>query len=203
MPKSFISLVVLLAACVAGADRLITTPMGKKVPEKATKIELLSIPSRDTAFGWLGYGLTNSIEIEFYGESFDSDRITPGLNLSYNYISPIVDIAPGISAGILDVADRTRSRRAAYLAITYYFGNLDVFNQDTPTILTAGAWSRDGGGFFFNVSVPLTNEIRLIGEHDGGTLTGGIEFKPFAEGSFKYLFREGSPAVGLSFQKRF
>lgn len=203
MPKATLLIAAAVAAATVGADRLITTPMGKKVPHNAAKLEFLTVPGRDTSFGWIGLGLTNSIELELSGERFNNDRVIPGLNLSYNYLTPITDLAPGVSAGILDATDQTAERRAAYLAVTYYFGNLDIFNQDTPTILTFGGWSRDGGGFFFNISIPLTNEFRLIGDHDGGTLTAGVEYKPFPEASLKYLFREGAPAFGFSLQKKF
>ena len=198
-----LALVLMGLSAFSGADRLLTTPTGKKIPQNAAKLEFLSTPSRDTVFGWIGYGVTDSIELEVYGESFDSDRITPGVNLSYNYLTPITDLAPGISVGVMDIADQTVGRRTVYAAITYYFGNWNELNQDTPTVLTMGGWSRDGGGFFFNFSVPFTNAIRFIGEHDGGTLTAGLEYKPFEEASLKYVFREGSPSVGFSFQKRF
>lgn len=200
---TFIILATLGLLQVSLADRLITTPLGKKIPQNATKLEILSTPSKDTLFAWLGYGVTDAIELEIYGESFNSDRLTPGLNVSYNYLTPIIDLSPGISVGVLDVTDQSVARRTFYAAITYYFGNVSELNQNTPTILSVGGWSRDGGGFFFNFSVPFTDSLRLIGEHDGGTLTAGLEYNPFDEASLKYVFREGSPSVGLSFQKRF
>ncbi|MFM9872130.1 MAG: hypothetical protein ACKVQS_01540 [Fimbriimonadaceae bacterium] len=184
-------------------DRLISTPMGKKLPHNAAKLEFLSQPSRDTVFGWFGYGLTDSIELEFYGESFDSSRITPGLNFSYNYISPITDLAPGISLGVLDITDQTREERAIYAAITFYFGNVGDLNQNEPTIFTLGGWSRHGGSFFFNAAFPFSEKIRLIGEHDGNRIGAGVELTPFEGASLKYLFLGGSPTVGFGFSKRF
>jgi hypothetical protein len=190
-------------SATAHADRLITTPMGKKVPRNAAKLEFLSQPSRDSVLGWIAYGVDELIEIEFYGESYDSSKITPGLNLSYNYLSPIIDIAPGISFGVLDVTDQTREERGVYAAITFYFGNDGELNQNEPTIFTLGGWSRNGGGFFFNAAFPFTEQFRLIGEHDGNRLAAGLEFQPFEGASLKYLFIDGSPTVGFGFMKRF
>jgi len=202
-------LMTVLGACVIGlttmgfADRLITTPMGKKIPRKAAKLEFLSQPSRDSVMGWIGYGVNESIEIEIYGESFDSSKITPGLNLSYNYLSPITDLAPGISFGVLDVTDQTREERGVYAAITFYFGNDGELNQNEPTILTLGGWSRNGGSFFFNAAFPFSEQFRLIGENDGDRLAAGLEFEPFEGASLKYLFVGGSPTVGFGLMKRF
>lgn len=202
-------LMTVLGACVIGlttvgfADRLITTPMGKKIPRNAAKLEFLSQPSRDSVMGWIGYGVNESIEIEFYGESFDSNKITPGLNLSYNYLSPITDLAPGISFGVLDVTDQTREERGVYAAITFYFGNDGELNQNEPTIFTLGGWSRNGGSFFFNAAFPFSEQFRLIGENDGDRLAAGLEFEPFEGASLKYLFVGGSPTVGFGLMKRF
>jgi hypothetical protein len=204
--KVHVSVLVALMLVIPSAvmaDRLITTPQGRKVPEGVVKFELLSTPSRDVAFGWIGYGLTQNFEIEISGESFDSDKITPGLNMSYNYLSPITDIAPGISFGVLDVTNQTRGEIAAYAAISYYFGNWGDLNQNVPTILTVGGWSRDGGGVFYSVSLPFSQEFRLIGEADRNSVTAGVEIVPFQGASLKYLFREGDPTVGFSFQRRF
>jgi hypothetical protein len=201
--KLLSALIVVGLTSLSLADRLITTPMGRKLAEFSLKAELLTIPSRDTVYGWVGYGINSNFEVELYGESLNSSKITPSFNLSYNYISPITDISPGLSIGIVDILGRTADERAAYLAATYFFGNVGDLNQNVPTILTVGGWTRFGGGVFFNVSFPFTEQVRAIGEHDGQALTAGLELQPFAGSSLKFLFREGSPTIGFTFVRRF
>lgn len=200
---SILGAIIVGLCSIGSADRLIMTPMGKKIRTNNAKLEFLSQPSRDSVLGWLGYGLNDSLEIEFFGESFDSSKITPGFNISYNYISPITDLAPGVSFGVLDITDQTQSERAIYAAITYYFGNEGDLNQDVPTILTIGGWSRNGGSFFFNAAFPFSEQIRLLGEHDGNGVSAGLEFMPFEGASLKYLFVGGTPTLGFGLTKRF
>jgi len=185
------------------ADRLIFTPLGKKIPENKAKLEFLSIPSRDVAFGWIGVGVTNQIELELSGESFDSNKIDLGINLSYNYIAPITDISPGISFGFQDVTNNTVDGRSLYLAVTYHFGNIGELNQNQPTIFTLGLSSRENGFVFFNFALPLSDQFRILGEHDSFRITAGVEFRPIEDASLRFLFRDGSPMVGMSFSRRF
>lgn len=196
-------LALICVPILSQADRLIFTPLGQKIPQNKAKIEFLSIPSRDVAFGWIGVGVTNQIELELTGESFDSDKIDMGVNLSFNYISPITDIAPGISFGFQDVTNNTADGRSAYLAVTYHFGNTGELNQNEPTIFTLGLSSRDQGFLFFNFALPLSEQFRIIGEHDSFRISAGVEFRPFEDASLKFLFRDGSPMIGMNLSRKF
>lgn len=201
--RSALLLSLLAVPLFSHADRLIFTPLGQKIPHNKAKLEFLSVPSRDVAFGWVGVGVTNQFELELSGESYDSDKIDFGVNLSFNYISPIVDISPGISLGFQDITNNTADGRSAYLAVTYHFGNIGEFNQNEPTIFTLGLSSRDQGFAFFNFALPLSEQFRIVGEHDSFRITAGLEVRPFEDASLKFLFRDGSPMVGMSFSRRF
>lgn len=185
------------------ADRVITTPQGRKIPSGNAKVEFLAVSGEDTYFGWLGYGIDQYIEIEFYGESYNSKSVTAGLNLSYNYLSPITDLAPGISFGVLDVSNQTRDERAFYAAVTYFFGNLGDLNQNIPTEFTFGGWSRNGGQLFTSVSLPFSEGFRLIGEYDGREVNAGVEIVPFDGASLKWMVKDRVSVVGFGFQRRF
>jgi len=196
-------LALVFVPLISQADRLIFTPLGQKIPHNKGKIEFLTVPSRDVAFGWIGVGLTNQIELELSGESFDSDKIDLGVNLSYNYISPIIDIAPGISFGFQDVTNNTSDGRSAYIAVTYHFGNTGELNQNEPTIFTLGLSSRDQGFLFFNFALPLSEQFRIIGEHDSFRISAGLEFRPLEDACLRLLFRDGSPMIGMNLTRKF
>lgn len=199
-----VTLIALVAVGAAvNADRLIFTPMGKKTPFNAIRLDLLSIPSRDVAFGMISFGLTSQIELELYGESFDSDRIDLAGSASFNLISPITDISPGISVGVQDFANNTRDGRNVYLATTYYFGNIGQYNQDVPTIFTLGFSSRDQGFLFVNFALPLSENFRLVGEHDSYRISAGLEVMPFDGAMLRFLFRQDEPMIGFRFARRF
>ncbi len=194
---------LLLSVGIASADRLIFTPMGKKTPFNAFKFDLLSIPSRDVAFGMLSFGLTTQLELELYGESFDSDRIHLAGSAAFNLIAPITDISPGISVGVQDFANNTQDGRNVYLATTYYFGNVGEHNQDVPTIFTLGFSSREQGFLFVNFALPFSKNFRVVGEHDTYRISAGLEVTPFDGAMLRFLFRQDEPMIGFSFARRF
>lgn len=184
-------------------DRLVFVPTGKKVEGGSARLEVLTIPSRDSAFGWMAFGVTPVIEVELLGENLDSEVLTLGTNVKYNLLLPITDIAPGLSFGMVDVGNDTADGRAAYVALTYFYGNVGALNQDVPTELTVGLWTRREGFFFAGARLPFSESVAGLVEHDSLRITAGIEVRPFPGVAFRGLFRGGSPAFGFQVQKRF
>ncbi len=188
---------------LVSADRLVSIPTATKIFTRTVRAELLGYPSRDTTLGWLGFGINPLVDAEISFEARNSDRITGSLNLGYYYLLPITDLSPGIAFGIHDALNRTEDGRAAYIAITYRLGNDGELNQDVPTELTVGAWSRDGGKLFVGATIPFASEFRLFTEHNGIRPAAGFEFRPVPEGVFRIIFEERGTGFSLSFGRRF
>lgn len=203
MVRTLAVLSALLFASLSFADRLLIIPVGKKLLSEAFRIEVLTEPSRDNTMGWVGIGLGQSYDIEITGESFNDDRMRNSIDFSYNYTVPIVDFVPGISVGMQDVLGVTQRGRAAYLAVTYRFGNTAPQNQDIPTEFTFGFWSRKEGAVFAGVTIPLTGVVSLVAEHDSHDLTAGFDLSPMSGSSFRFMFRERQVMIGLRVSSRF
>ena len=197
-----VALVLLLAAAVS-ADRLIRIPTGKKLLSDSYRFEIMAEPSRDRTLGWLGAGLGPSFDLELTGESFNSNRIVSSFDFSYNYLVPITDFIPGLSFGVQDGLGVTERGRSLYLAVTFRLGNYGEHNQDVPTELTIGFWTRREGVAFGGVSLPMSEHLKLLAEHDASHLTAGFELSPVEGGSFRFLFRKNQVLIGLRISQRF
>lgn len=197
MRQAAIALVV-LAAATAPAERHILAPMGAKLRSGAVRMEAWTQASAKPRF-WLDAGL---------GLKFDASLSqTPGrgvsLDASYNWLAPITDITPGLSVGFQDAFNLTPEGRAVYLAATYRIGNTGRFNQDVPTEVHLGFWTRESGLMFFGVSLPFAREFRLLAEHDSTAITAGFELRPRPEATLRVLWRDGAPGVSLRLSHRF
>ncbi len=197
--RNIASVAVFALCTLSFADRLILIPTGKKILSGGMRYEVLTIVGKDTTLGWIGTGLGQSYDFEITGESYDSNRVVNGVDFSYNYTVPVIDFAPGISFGVQDAANVTRRGRNTYIAVTYRFGNFGEHNQDVPTELTFGFWTRENGLMFFGASLPLSEPLTLLVEHDSDIMTAGIEVSPFKGGAFRMLFHERETLVGLRF----
>ena len=194
---------VLVLAAAASADRLIRIPTGKKLLSSTFRIEIMTEPSRDRTLGWVGAGIGQSFDLELTGESFDSNRVDSSFDFSYNYLVPITDFMPGLSFGVQDGLGVTERGRSLYMAITFRLGNYGEHNQDVPTELTIGFWDRKEGVAFGGVSLPFSEHLKLLVEHDARHLTAGFELSPLDGGSFRFLFRKSQVLIGLRISQRF
>jgi hypothetical protein len=187
----------------ASADRLILIPTGKKLLSDTFQIEILTDRSRDATMGWFGLGLGQSFDFEVTGESFNDNRMVTSLDFSYNYTVPVVDFAPGLSLGVQDALGVTERGRNVYAAVTFRFGNYGELNQDIPTELTFGFWSRPEGLFFAGVRLPFSRYVSVLAEHDSENLTAGFQISPQDGIAFKALFRQDQVMVSFRVQSRF
>ncbi|MCW5937164.1 MAG: hypothetical protein KIT11_07655 [Fimbriimonadaceae bacterium] len=196
-------LVLALLSSVAHADREIRVPMGRKLLEGQVRIEALFQPGEERAQAWLGAGFLQSYDGEINFVRNEGGQWEPTLDLAYNFTPPITDIAPGISVGLLDLANKTEGGRAGYLAMTYRYGNVGDLNQDVPTDLTIGFWSRKSGLLFFAVSLPISDKLLFLAEHDSLRLAGGIELRPVPFATFKAVFERGGTLFSAGLTTRF
>lgn len=195
--------VVFAAAVTAMADRDITVPKGKKIRDGFVRAEMFFTPGSREAQAWLGTGFLQSIDLELTGNRQRGGEWRGSMDFSYNYAPPIIDVSPGVSVGVQDALNVTEEGRAVYLAMTYRYGNEGDLNQDVPTELTLGLWSRKSGLFFLGMSLPFSNKVFLLGEHDSRRLAGGIEVRPFTGLALKSIFESGGTSFGVSLSRKF
>lgn len=195
--------VVLCLAPTVWADREVTIPKGRKIRDGFVRFEYLALPGERDAKAWLGTGFMKALEIELASERSRGEDWRTSMDLSYNYAPPILDISPGVSVGVQDVLNRSSEGRAAYLAVTYRYGNDGQFNQDVPTELTLGLWTRKTGAGFMGVSLPFTDKVFLIGEHNSKRLAAGFELRPVPGINLKAVFETGGTHLGFSLSRRF
>lgn len=195
--------ILLAFSATTWADRLITVPTGTKVFSGHLKLEGLRWQDDDSERAWVTYGVNRSVEvgITYFRPSGETGKLS--FDASYNIVSPILDTSPGISVGFLDGANVTPEGRAFYLATTFRLGNDGEYNQDVPTELHFGFWTRRTGLMFVGASLPLSQQVRLVAEHDSKSLTAGVDLRPMKPLSIKLLAREGRPAFGLAWTQKF
>lgn len=194
---------IALAATQALADRIIFLPAGRKLASNSARLEILTTPSRDNAYGWLTYSPNKTFEFELSGENLNTDNLVLGFNGSYTYTNPVTDIAPGISFGFIDAFNNTKDGRALYAALTYRLGNDGELNQFLPTELSFGIWSKESSLFYVGAEFPFSETLKVMAEFDAKTITAGAQITMFEGASFRILFRDGDPTFGLRISKRF
>ncbi len=189
---------ILGVATGAVADRFLLTPTGNRIRPGTVRVESLATAGRP-ARSWLEAGITTNLDL---GISHIAGR-DASLDLTWNYLLPITDIAPGLSFGLLDLADKTPEGRAGYIAFTNYFGNIGDLNTDIPTEFTLGFWTRGKGQPFGSVSLPFADQFRLVAETSGGEIRAGFDLRPVKDLSLKVVWMDGRPSAGLRLSQRF
>ncbi len=193
----------MIASSSAFCDRIMFLPAGRKISENSFRLDVLTTPSRDRAYGWFTYSPNRTYEFEVYGENLNTDRLDLGFNMSYSITNPITDLAPGIRFGFLDGFNQTDEGRTIYGAITYRLGNDGELNQFLPTDLTIGIWSRKESLMYVAAELPFSATLSVMGEMDARNISGGFKVSPVPGASFQLIFRNGDPTFGLSVRKQF
>lgn len=198
------ALVVGLAALagVSWADRLVSVPTGTKVYSGYFKLEGVEWGGDKSQQAWLAYGVDRSVEVAatWFRASGETGKVS--FDAAYNVVAPITDTSPGVSFGLIDGANVTPEGRALYLATTWRLGNDGELNQDVPTELHFGFWTRKEGLLFVGASLPFSPQVRFIAEYDSVRTTAGAEIRPLPALSVKLLARDGRPSLGLAWSQK-
>lgn len=199
-------LLVIAFFCVVAstwADREITIPKGKKIRDGYFRAEYLGVFGERSGRAWLGTGFLGGYEIEGTFQRTRESRWTSSFDIAYNYTPPITDIAPGLSVGVQDALNVSENGRAVYIATTYRYGNEGELNQNTPTELTVGFWTRKTGFFFVGASFPFTDKLLFVAEHDSMKAAAGLEFRVAKGVQLKSVFERDGTSLGMSLSHRF
>ena len=102
------------------ADRLFSIPMGRSLPKGLVRFEALTAPKNRFAHDeFLAFSPLSSLEFELRNRDRNFESNNPSVDVSYNLVTPIAGLAPGISVGVLDATNETDFQRRAFIAITF------------------------------------------------------------------------------------
>lgn len=196
------ALVLLGLAASAQADHLINIPVGKKVPFGVYRL-YGSFEQGGLAYGSLDFGINSYLD-----GSIRTDNVGRGPrrltgDLSYNFVAPIVDISPGLSFGLFDLWNQTVDGRRGFIATTFRFGLDSEATTFVAGELTLGMNIARKSTPYVGFMLPLTDQFRLLAEHDGYRVNAGIDLRPVRHLALKVLFIDGVPQTGLQIQSKF
>ncbi|MEA2554547.1 MAG: hypothetical protein QOJ65_2723 [Fimbriimonadaceae bacterium] len=162
-------------------------------------------PSRPGSFdAFLGVGLTTFVDAEIETRQLENQSRFTSLDLNFNVNAPLAGLAPGISVGVLDVADQSPDGRRGYLAISVQdSGGSGPFGGIAPTETTFGFMLGRESHAFVGVSLPLNERFRLLAEADGTKLSGGAEFRTENGPYFRLVFRQEQTLLSVGSTVRF
>ena len=191
------------SACLA--DRVITVPMGRKIPFRSFKIDSFAELSRARTWDrFVGVGVTPEIEVDYHGERVGGGPIRDTFDFSYNYVSPLINQAPGISVGVQDVLNRTRDGRQVYLAVTWRQAADNIGMGNVPFEVTLGISQGRRLLPLVGVNLPLTESLRLLAEDNGMRIASGIEFRALNNAlRLRLIVRDQDVMAGATLTLRF
>lgn len=197
-------LLALLVPAFATADRLIFIPTGGRLRSDLIKVEAINQGLKnDNRLMSVGTGLGHSFDFEVIDSFVRGRGHRTTLDFAYNYVIPIPDLAPGITVGVQDLLNRTTTGRGFYGAITWRYNQDSEVNSDTPLDLTIGAGTGRFKGAFVGARLPLTNEFRILVEHDSQRITAGAEVVPVQNVRLLWLIQKDQTLLGASLRVRF
>lgn len=192
-------------APICGADRLITIPLGRKIPFMNLKLDTFSELSRSRTWDrFIGFGVTPEIEADYHGERIDDGPMRDTLDLSYNYVAPIINQSPGISLGVQDLLNRTRNGRQFFVATNWRMAVDTIGKGNLPLDVTLGISQGSRALPLVGVSIPFAQDLRLLAEDDGVHIASGIEFRS-SNNQFgaRLIVRDQDVMVGANLTLRF
>jgi len=174
---------ILLLALIASlssaaiADRLINIPTGRKIENRAFRLEGIWEQSDGRSFQqFLGFGLGPSLDVQVRREDFHRRQSDTTFDLSFNAIAAVKGFTPGISAGILDASNSTLEGRRGYLALTFLEDASDDVLSPYSGEVTIGAMGGARWNAFVGLKIPTSRYVTLLAEHDGRRISAGVRF---------------------------
>lgn len=193
----------LAPACLA--DRLITIPIGRKIPFRSIKVDSFAeLSSARSLDHWIGVGVTPEFELSYHRERIADGPLRDTFDVAYNYVTPLINQAPGISAGVQDVLNQTRDGRRFYLAVTWRQAADNIGMGNVPFEVTLGISQGDRTLPFVGASLPLTESLRLLAESNGNRIASGLELRLFRnQFGARLIVRDQDVMLGANLTLRF
>ncbi|MFI5385297.1 MAG: hypothetical protein ACHQ50_04165 [Fimbriimonadales bacterium] len=205
MRRPLLIAILLGIASTALPDRLITIPLGRKITFDTFKIDgFAELSNLGTWDRFVGFGISPEFEVDYHGERIDSGPTRDTLDLSYNYVTPIMNQSPGISVGVQDALNRMRGGRRFYVAATWRQAVDTIGTGNLPLEATLGVSQGSRTLPLVGVSLPFSQDLRLLAEDDGVRIASGIEFRLFKNAlGVRLIVRDQDVMVGANLTLRF
>lgn len=196
--------IAFLLPALAVPERLINVPTATKVPFGAIRVEAQSHQGAiDRHRFSLAAGIGEAWDLE---ASWDRSRRADAegtFDLSYNYVPALPDAAPGISVGIRDAFNTTRDGSGAYISATFRYGQYGERNGESPAEVTVGGGLGAFRGVYMGTMLPVTDQFRLLAEHDSRRITAGIELRPLRDFRVRWVHSRDQSCVSVGWTYRF
>ena len=147
-------------------------PTARRLPPGVLRSELWT--TRELAGGSLTAGLGQGWDAQLSLDRFGTDSGRPTGSVAYYYLSPIADITPGISGGIVDAANATTDGRRVYACLTMN-RSLTQTERFGYVELTAGFEAGRRSGPMAGLKAPIARGVSVLGEYDGFRFNAGVE----------------------------
>ena len=198
-----IALALVLVPGLAMADRLISVPIGRKIPFGTVRMEVGEWGNANPTFEtYLATGIDQYFDLEFRTWDAYQERLKGTFDVSYNFIAPVADFTPGFSVGMLDLQNNTFEGRRAYFATTIR-QTFSTPNGDEPFDFTLGLTIGRKHAPFVGLNVPLISQVRLLAEHDGFRPAAAIEVRPIKPLAMRLGWRGDQRIASVSYTVKF
>lgn len=201
--RGWIAIVGIGVGAVAFGDRVIDVPIGRSLRMGTFQISDLEgmnqSGARDRYFAYAPL-----IGLEFAVRQ----RMRPGesghttVDFAYNFVAPVAGLSPGISVGVLDGLNETLDGRRAFIAVTFR-ELLDVGDKGANGEATLGLQFGSTNTAFVGVSLPLSNNLRFLAEHNGYRISTGFELAIDKSIKGRLFTQDGTLLLGLNLSHRF
>ena len=187
-----------MLGALASADQLIDIPTARKIQLDDVRYEFRSSPyPGGSVQHFLGIGVGQSFELDMRDVWNAGTKPAGTFDFSYNLLSAIPGISPGISFGVQDAANLTTDGRRFY-AVTTFRNDLDELPGNLYEDVTVGVQFGSLNSPFVGVALPVSKQVYLIAEHSGFRLSAGVEFRVLPHLAFRLITRDQETLLSLS-----
>jgi len=187
----------------AFADKVIDVPTGRSLPKGTFQFYDMEATNQNGARDrYLAYAPIMGLEFGLRQRMRPNESGETTFDFAYNFLSPVSSVAPGISVGMLDVLDQTIDGQRTYLAITFR-ELLQVGERGANGEVTMGVQFGQLNTGFVGVSLPLSQNFRLLTEHNGNRISTGFELEMAKGIKARVVTQEGTLLMGLNLSRRF
>jgi len=183
---------------MAFADELIDIPTARKIQLDDVRYEYRASPyPGGSQQHFLGVGVGESFELDLRDVWNKGTSPAGTFDFSYNLLSSIPGISPGISFGVQDAANLTTDGRRFY-AVTTFRNDLDELPGNLYEDVTLGVQFGTLNSPFVGIALPVSKQMYLLAEHSGFRLSAGVEFRPLPHVAFRIITRDRETLLSLS-----
>jgi hypothetical protein len=187
----------------AFADRVIDVPIGRSLAMGTFQLSDMEAMNQSGARDrYFAFAPFTGVELAYRERVRPSESGRGTFDFAYNLIAPVAALSPGISIGMLDALNETTDGRRTYFAITFR-QLLDVGEKGANGEVTMGVQFGNINSGFVGASIPLSNNFRLLAEHNGARVSVGFELAVAKTLKARAFTQDGTLLMGLNLSHRF